>query len=294
MKNRILVACLLVLAAAGSASAGDILWFTGHNGADEGHTFIDAVFAAEGGVMDVVTTAPLPPLGGYTLVCICMPGFYNPTDFFTADEKARLNAWLTVGSHRVIPIGDWDGFYGGQDVMEDLLAAIGNPIVFVPGAWDSGCDHCAGPLGAADPLTAGLGHVCYGLTGTWNPSFGVPLAYPESAGAPGPYIVSNGTDIPCIVGIGDSNIITDLCAGHIGPLGDADTKEFARRLYRVTCAGEPQFACCLPEGRCAVLTREDCATAGGAFYLGMLCDDVTCEVTATQGATWGHIKATYR
>jgi hypothetical protein len=143
-------------------------------------------------------------------------------------------------------------------------------------------------------LTAGLGHVCYAYTGTWDPSLGVPLAYPEDPGAPGPYIVSNGTDIPCIVGVGDSNILTDLCPDHLGPAGDADSKEFARRLYRVTCAGEPQFACCLPEGRCAILTREDCLAAGGTFFVDMTCDEVTCGPTATEGTTWGRIKGIYR
>jgi len=39
----------------------------------------------------------------------------------------------------------------------------------------------------------------------------VPLAYPEDPVAPGPWIVSNGTNILCIVGIGDQNALTDAC-----------------------------------------------------------------------------------
>ena len=297
-KSRILI--LLALAsltmiAAAPAMAGDVLWFLGHSGYDEGHTqFVSLLQGTEGASIDVVTTTPLPTLSGYTLVFIVMPGFTNPSDFFSADEKSRLNTWLTLGSHRVVMVGDWDGFYQGQDVMNDLLAAIGNPIVFVPGAYDSGCGHCAGPMGSPDPLTAGLNHVCYGLTPTWNTSYGVPLEYPEDPSAPGPWIVSNGTNIPCIVGIGDQNALTDPC-GYMDPSGgDADSKTFARRLYRVTCAGEPQFACCLPDGSCQMLTRPDCAQQNGTFYDGVSCVEVQCSPTPVQNSTWGRVKSMYR
>ena len=116
------------------------------------------------------------------LIFISLPGFFDGSDFFTADEKARLNAWLAVGSNRIVPIGEWDGFYSGQAVMEDLLAAIGNPIVFTPGAYDSGCGHCDGTV-TADPVVLGLDHVCYAFTATWDPSFGAPVAYAEDPAA---------------------------------------------------------------------------------------------------------------
>jgi len=275
------------------AMAGDVLWFTGHNGYDEGHVDIVNLLTGVGATVDVVTAGNLPALGGYSLVMICMPGFFDPGDFFTAAEKADLNTWLAIGSHRVVMIGDWDAFYQGQAVMNDLLAAIGNPIQFVPGAYDSGCGHCSGPLGAADPLTAGLTHVCYAFTPTWNPSFGVPLTYPEDPNAPGPNIVSNGTNIPCIVGIGDQNTTTDPC-GYTNPGGgDADTKTFHIRLYTITCAGEPEWACCLPDGTCTVLTQGDCAAAGGSYHDGLLCNEIQCEPTATVTTSWGKLKSTY-
>lgn len=234
--KRILPAILLSVMLAGSASAGDVLWYLGHSGHDEGHTQIVNLLATQGATVDVSSAYPIPILNPYRLVFIVMPGFFNPIDYFDAVEKARINAWLVDPNHRIVMVGDWDGFYQGQDVMNDLLAAIGNPIVFDPGAYDSGCDHCAGPLGAPDPLTAGLAHVCYAFTPTWDPAFGVPLAYPESA-APGPYLVSNGTDVPCITGIGDSNIITDLCSPLDG--GDPDSETFAKRLYTIQCTGDP-------------------------------------------------------
>jgi hypothetical protein len=293
MKKQILAACLFALALAGPASAGDVLWYLGHSGFDEGHTEIVALLQGQGAAVDVDSSNPLPVLDNYTLVFIVMPGFLNPSDNFDANEKTRLGAWLTTASHRVVMVGDWDGFYQGQGVMNDLLAAIGNPIVFVPGAWDTGCGHCAGPLGMADPLTAGLNHVCYALTPTWNPTYGKPLAYPEDAGAPGPWLVTNGTDLPCIVGVGDSNALTDLCH-PLAVSGDADSRTFAGRLYTVTCAGEPQFACCLPDGRCASLTRADCLAAGGTPYPGLNCDQVTCAPTPAESQTWGQIRATYR
>ncbi len=250
-------------------------------------------WTAEGATFDVNSDPTLPPLGSYGLVFIVMPGFYDASDFFTAAEKAALSTWLNVGSHRVVMIGEWEGFYNGQAVMEDLLAAIGNPIVYVPGAWDSGCTHCAGPLGDPDPLTNGLDHVCYAYTATWDPAFGVPLAYPENPNAPGPYIVSNGTDIPCIVGIGDGNVINDLC-GHIAAIGgDEDSKEFHRRLYNITCAGEIQWACCLPSGNCVLLTEEDCSDANGIFHMGLACDEVICY-TSTERESWGSLKANFR
>ena len=294
MRKLSIITLVAVSMVASLAMAGDVLWFYGHNGFDgEGHDSIQALLEAEGAVFDIQDTAPLPPLGSYGLVFIVMPGFYDAADFFTADEKNRLNDWLTVGSHRVVMIGEWEGFYNGQAVMEDLLAAIGNPIEYVPGAWDSGCTHCDGPLGDPDPLTDGLSHVCYAFTATWDPAVGVPLAYPESVDAPGPYIVSNGTDIPCIVGIGDGNVINDLC-GHIAQIGgDADSMEFHRRLYNITCAGELQWACCLPTGDCVLLTEGDCANLEGIYYAGMDCSEVDC-VVGTELKSWSTIKQQYR
>lgn len=299
MKKHTFLAAALALTAllstVPSARAGDVLWFTGHNGFDEGNTqIINLLQTTEGAVVDVVTTAPLPDLSGYSLAFVVMPGFSDPNDFFTADEKARLNTWLSVGSHRVVMVGDWDGFYQGQAVMNDLLAAIGNPIVFVPGAYDAGCGHCNGPMGAPDPLTAGLGHLCYGLTPTWDPTFGTPLAYPEDPNAPGPWVVSNGTDIPCIVGIGDQNALTDPCGYMDISAGDADSQTFARRLYTITCAGEPLFACCLPGGNCQMMTAADCRRASGTFHEGLNCEDVQCEPSPVENESWGRIKSIFR
>jgi len=295
MKRNLMLTLALIIVLAANARAGDVLWFTGHSGYDEGHGNIQALLEAEGAVFDVQSTDPLPDLAGYGLIFICLPGFTDPGDFFTADEKARLSTWLSVGSHRIVLLGDWDGFYQGQVVMEDLLAAIGQPISFVPGAWDMGCNHCAGPMGDPDPLTEGLGHVCYAYTATWQPGLGVPLAYCEDAGAPGPWLVSNGTDIPCIVGIGDSNATTDLCPEHIGPGGHEDSMEFHRRLYHITCSGEFQWACCLPDHSCVLLTEEDCLQMGGVWFEGLQCDDVDCsDYTPVESSTWGRIKDSFR
>jgi hypothetical protein len=231
----LLVALALSAACVGPAAAGDVMWYLGHSGYDEGHSQVDAFLTTQGATMDVVSTTPMPTLAGYRLLFVLMPGFFNGADFFTGPEKAMLATWLTDANHRVVMVGDWDQFYHGQAVMNDLLAAIGNPIIFAPGAYDIGCGHCAGAMGSPDPTTAGLGHICYGLTPTWDPAHGVPLAYPESP-APGPWVVSNGTDTPCIVGIGDQNAITDPC-GYM--VSDANTKEFVKRLYTIQCSGKP-------------------------------------------------------
>lgn len=294
MKKLILTLGCLTLLTSG-AFAGDVLWYFGHNGFDgEGHADIQALLEGAGAVFDVVGSGPLPPLAGYTLVFINTPGFFDASDFFSAAEKAALASWLTVGSHRVVMVGEWDGFYAGQAVMEDLLAAIGNPIVYEPGAWDAGCAHCSGPLGVADPLTAGLDHVCYAYTATWVDGIGAPLAYPESTNAPGPYIVSNGTEIPCIVGLGDGNIVNDLC-GHLNAGGgDADSREFIRRLYTITCGGEELWACCLPDNSCQMSTAADCEAMLGTWYFGMPCGDIECGNVSIEAETWGGIKSLYR
>jgi hypothetical protein len=287
------LALLALLAMSTPAVAGDVLWFTGHSGYDEGHVDIFALLTAAGATVDLVETAPLPDLAGYSLIFVSLPGFFDGGDYFTADEKARLNTWLSVGSRRIVPIGEWDGFYAGQDVMEDLLAAIGNPIVFVPGAWDVLCGHCSGTV-TDDPVVDGLDHVCYAYTATWDPTFGEPVAYAEDPGAPGPYIMSNGTDIPCIVGIADGNVTSDPCGYLAAVGGDDDSKEFHRRLYNITCSGVVEWACCLPDGSCTLMTREDCAAAGGTYYDGLACNQVECEPTAVHPSTWGKVKATYR
>lgn len=286
------IACLLLVTAPSAPLAGDVLWFTGHSGYDEGHQDIFALLATVGGVVDLVETAPLPDLSGYSLIFISLPGFFDGSDYFTADEKARLNDWLSVGSHRIVPIGEWDGFYQGQDVMEDLLAAIGNPIVFNPGAYDILCGHCSGTV-TDDPVVDGLDHVCYAYTATWDPNVGAPVAYAEDPNAPGPYIASNGTDIPCIVGIADGNVTSDPCGYLAAVGGDEDSKEFHRRLYQITCAGEVAWACCLPDGSCTLLTRMDCLDAGGTYFDGLRCNEVECEAVAVEETTWGRIRTSY-
>lgn len=295
MRKLMLMVLCCALSLATAAQAGDVLWFYGHNGFDgEGHEDIQALLESEGAVFDLDGGSVLPDLSGYSLVFIVMPGFFNAADFFTADEKARLSTWLTVGSHRVVMIGEWEGFYNGQAVMEDLLAAIGNPIIYEPGAWDAGCAHCNGPLGVADPLTDGLDHICYAYTATWSTSAGVPLAYPESTAAPGPYIVSNGTAIPCIVGIGDGNVVNDLCAHLNAAGGDPDSREFVRRLYTVTCGGETLWGCCLPDGSCQMLTESDCDAALGTWYVNQNCGGLDCGGVSTEQETWGTIKSMFR
>jgi hypothetical protein len=279
----------------GASAQADVLWFYGHNGFDgEGHADIQALFEGEGAVFDLDGGAVLPALGNYSLVFIVMPGFYNSSDFFSTDEKTRLGTWLAVGSHRVVMVGEWEGFYTGQAVMEDLLAAIGNPIVYEPGAWDAGCGHCSGPLGVADPLTDGLDHICYAYTATWSTSAGAALAYPENTSAPGPYIVSNGTAIPCIVGIGDGNVVNDLCGSLAAGTGDPDSREFVRRLYTVTCAGDTLWGCCLPDGSCTMSTESDCDAALGTWYVGQSCGQLDCGGVGTEKETWGSIKSMFK
>jgi len=86
-----IVCCALSLAA--SAQAGDVLWFYGHNGFDgEGHQDIQALLEANGAVFDLDGGSVLPSLGSYSLVFMVMPGFFDGSDFFTTDEKARLSS----------------------------------------------------------------------------------------------------------------------------------------------------------------------------------------------------------
>jgi len=243
MKNFAMMLGALIVAGAlvGSAQAGDALFYYGHAGLNEGHTQFAGVIAADGGTLDFDNSATLPTLVGSTwnLVVISVPGLGNPSDVFSNAEKTDISTWLAQTlSHRLVLIGEWDGFYGaGQAVLIDLVNAVGGGtgISFIPGAYDCDCFsyNCAGALGA-DPLVAGLDHVCRACTAIWNPGAGGSVAFTVES-PDNPWIVSNGTVSPCIVCIGDSNTLSDGC-GH---LGDADTAEFARRLHAITCAGTP-------------------------------------------------------
>lgn len=223
-----------------AVQAGDVLFYYGHGGINEGHAQFSGLIAGEGGTLDLNNNATLPTLvgSGYTLVLISVPGFGDPNAYFSNTEKQDIIDWLTDESHKIVLIGEWDGFYGqGQQVLIDLVNAIGGGtgIDFIPGVFDSGCFayDCGGTLGS-DPLVDGLGHVCKAATAVWDEGAGAAIAFPYENTAD-PWVVGNGTVLPCIVGIGDSNTLSDGC-GH---LSDADTAEFARRLYTITCGGNP-------------------------------------------------------
>lgn len=237
MKKLAIALAGLLIAGGGVANAGDTLFYTGHGGLNEGHATLAAIVAGEGGSVDLSNAAVLPSLAGYRLVIISTPGWLEPANFFSAAEINALNAFLADAAHKVVCIGEWDGFYGpGQAVLIDLISQIGGGtgIQFIPGVFDGGCFayNCDGALGVS-PLVAGLSQVCRAATAIWNPGSGGSVAFPVESASP--WIVDNGTNVPCIVGIGDSNTLSDPC-GH---LGHADTAEFARRLYTITCAGDP-------------------------------------------------------
>jgi hypothetical protein len=69
---------------------------------------------------------------------------------------------------------------------------------------------------------------------------------------------------------------------------------FAFRLFTVTCAGDPQFACCLFSGDCQMLTRVDCDAAHGIFYANQNCSQIECIPAPTEISTWGRTKSSYR
>ncbi len=230
-------ACLL-LCAGPVAFAGDVLFYSGHSGLDEGHSQFASIVAGAGGSIDFDASATLPSLDGYEVVFISLPGFSNPEDLFGPSEVDALNAFLGDPGHRVVLIGEWDGFYwAGIGVLMDLLAQIGGGtgIQFLPGLFDSGCYsyNCDGALGAS-PLVDGLSHVCRADTAVWDEGTATPVAFPIDSPSD-PWIVAHETAGPCLVGLGDSNTLSDGC-GH--PL-DPDTAEFARRLYLLDCEGDP-------------------------------------------------------
>jgi len=238
MKKATIVSALLLACAVGAAPAqANTLFYYGHGGLNEGHTQLAGLYATAGcgGRFDENADAVLPGLAGYNLVFISVPGWLAPGDFFSAAEKGALAAWLLDGRHRLVLIGEWDGFYGaGAAVLIDLINTLGvGGMAFLPNVFDSGCSAygCASGLGV-DPLVAGLTHVCKAATSTWNPGGGSSVAFPVEAPVD-PFIISNGTNIPCIIGIGDSNVLSDGC-NH---LSDADTREFALRMCRINCEG---------------------------------------------------------
>lgn len=59
--------------------------------------------------------------------------------------------------------------------------------------------------------------------------------------------------------------------------------------------GEAAGACCLPDGSCVVERLCDCLDLGGTFYgSNFPCEATPCAPVATQGTTWGGIKAIFR
>jgi hypothetical protein len=240
---KVLGAALVVSAfAVPVAQAGDVLFYYGHAGLNEGHTQLAALIAVEGGTVDFDASATLPTLTGsdYNLVFISVPGLGDSGALFSAGEKADIISWQAETlAHRLVLIGEWDGFYGaGQAVLIDLVNDVngGTGIAFIPGVYDSGCNaySCGGALGT-DPLVTGLDHVCKAATAVWDEGSGAEIAFPVE-NTIDPWIVGNGTLNPCIIGIGDSNLLSDGCS-HL--LTDADSAEFARRLYTIDCAGDP-------------------------------------------------------
>lgn len=232
-------------------AADDVLFYYGHAGLNEGHTSLAAIYTGLGAnfVSDAGATIPAD-LSPYRLIFISVPGWLDPNAYFSAAETAALNAFLADGAHRIVLIGEWDGFYGqGQQVLEQLASDLGGVISFFPGVFDQSCYayNCAA-TNTTDPLVNGLSGLCKAATAVWD--LGTAVSYPVENTVQ-PWVVSNGTDVPCICGIGDSNTLSDPCA-H---LGDANTAEFASRLYLITCAGEP---------------------------------------SPTVRTTWGNVKATYR
>ena len=236
-KYAVLLGALVIagIVASPALAADDVLFYYGHGGLNEGHSTLAGVYSGLGAnwVEDAGATIPAD-LSAYRLIFISVPGFLDPTGYFSAGETAQLNAFLADGAHRIVLIGEWDGFYGqGQQVLEQLAADLGGVLSFSPGVYDSGCFayNCAA-TNTSDPLVLGLTGLCKAATSAWD--LGTAVSYPvENTSLP--WVVSNGTDVPCICGIGDSNTLSDGC-GH---LSDANTLEFANRLYLVTCAGEP-------------------------------------------------------
>jgi hypothetical protein len=237
MKKFTIFASALLIAGAFATVEADTLFYFGHGGINEGHTQLADLYARNGcgGQFIEDNGAVLPTLDDYNLVFISVPGFLDPSAFFSAAEKAALTSWLTDGDHRLVLIGEWDGFYGeGAAVMIDLINDIGvGGMDFLPGFFDAGCDQCNGTV-TSDPLTDGLDHVCKAATSTWDEGGGASVAFPNE-NPDDPFIISNGSDVPCIVAIGDSNVLSDGCF-HI--MTDSDTEEFALRLCLLNCAGE--------------------------------------------------------
>jgi hypothetical protein len=229
-------ALLLVGGAFAVPAQADTLFYFGHAGLNEGHTQLAQLYAMNqcGGQFVLNSDATLPVLATYNLVFISVPGLGDPNAFFSAAEKAALQAFLLSNQHRLVLIGEWDGFYGqGQQVLIDLINSIGvGGMAFIPGVFDSGCGACGGTLGT-DPLVLGLNHVCHAATAVWNEGGGTAVAFPNE-NPNDPWVIANGTNVPCIVGIGDSNVLSDNCA-H---LNDADTRTFALRLCTLNCEGE--------------------------------------------------------
>lgn len=212
--------------------AGEILFYYGHGGLNEGHSQLTALYASQDSLLVQNNDLALPDLAPYHLVFISVPGLSAPTAFFSADEKHRMNAWLQNSAHRLVLIAESSDLYGeGAAVLDDLAVSLGGSVSLAQGDFDYGClaYECAA-TNTDDPLAQGLSGLCKNGTATWDA--GSPVSYPVEAPAR-PWVVSSGMNGPCICGLGDSHTLSDPC-GH---LSDQNTAEFARRLLLANCAG---------------------------------------------------------
>lgn len=69
----------------------------------------------------------------------------------------------------------------------------------------------------------------------------------------------------------------------------------AFKLYSGTVAPLTGACCIGDQGNCQVMTRDECANAGGAYQGdNTTCDPNPCPITPTRDTSWGKIKANFR
>ncbi len=139
--HRLMILTLLALLAIPSlAQAGSYstLYYWGNGGEQRSVTMIDANATAAGSLgTDNLSTWPAT-LDPYILIYISLA-----EQAFTAQQIADLDAFMTRGGTLVVII-DSEGFTpNGHVIANDLIAALGYDIRFVPAQLESGCDHPA-------------------------------------------------------------------------------------------------------------------------------------------------------
>ncbi|MFT5683038.1 MAG: hypothetical protein ACI8RZ_003965, partial [Myxococcota bacterium] len=157
----------VLLALTGLASAGDVLWYTGHSSliSTLGHTRFDAAMTTAGSNgVDELTSWPAD-ISDYRMLVLAVNA-----ESFSEAEVSDLSDYLAEGGLLVL-VGEVANSYFSDSlsVLNDLLADLGLSSSFSSSAiYDSDCGWSATVTKSSHSLTSGFSSLSYAYSGEVN------------------------------------------------------------------------------------------------------------------------------